>query len=115
MSFVVVEEIVLDRMRSETKTKNEFVMPEVCIIAHDVPQHRSGADRHHWFRHWCIDAGAHPHTEASAKQDHLHNGSLLSVVTAGHSRRGSANSRIAGATGRPTSKPSVVPDSIAWA
>src|SRR6476619_4756700 len=112
MSFVIVEEIVLDRMRSKAQAKNEFVMPEMRVIAHDVPQHRPATDRHHRLRHRRITPGPHAHAEASTEQHDLHAALPLSVIKPGLSRRGSANSRMAGATGLPTSKPSVLPASI---
>ena len=48
-------------------------MPEVRVVAHDVPQHRTAADRHHRLGQRLV-VGAHAHAEPTAEQHDLHDG-----------------------------------------
>src|SRR4051812_13642238 len=53
------------------ETEDEFVMAEVRVILHDVPEDRPVAERHHGLR-YVVRVVAKAHPEAAAKQDDFH-------------------------------------------
>ena len=45
--LLVAQEVVLDRVGPVAQAEDELAVPEVGVVAHDVPQDRPVADRHH--------------------------------------------------------------------
>jgi hypothetical protein len=69
--LVVVEEVVLDVVGAVAEAEHEVGVPEVRVVAHDVPDQRARADRRHRLGQ-VGEAVAHPHAVAAAEQHDLH-------------------------------------------
>src|SRR5439155_19916788 len=69
--LVVVEEVLLDRLRVVTQAEDEVVVPVVGVVAHDVPQDGAVPYRDHRLRNRrpCL-ANAQP--LSAAEEDDLH-------------------------------------------
>ena len=71
VGLVVVQEVVLDCTRAVTKAEDEIGVPEVGVIAHDVPEHWPMPNRHHRLRRGIV-ARAHAQAQAAAEEHYLH-------------------------------------------
>jgi hypothetical protein len=83
--LLVVEEVVLHRPGAVAQAQDELGVPEVGVVPHDVPQHRTVADGHHRLGRRVVarpDAQPQPATEQ-------------------HDLHGSTSSRGSGTTSRP--------------
>src|ERR1700734_1995525 len=69
--LVVVQEEILDRGGPVTETQNEIGMSEMRIIAHYVPEHRALPDHRHRLG-TARSLVAHPHAQATAEENDLH-------------------------------------------
>ena len=69
--LVVGEEVLLDHLGLMPEADDELVVPEVCVVLHDVPQDRAAPDRHHRLRH-ALGRLPHPEPEPPAEEHDLH-------------------------------------------
>ena len=69
--LVVVEEVLADDVALVAEAENELRVPPRRVVAHDVPEDRPVADADHRLRD-ALGLLAHPHSEAAAEDDDLH-------------------------------------------
>ena len=69
--LVIAQEIVLDHLGPIAQAEDEVLVPEVRVVAHDVPQDRARADGDHRLGDGFV-VFAQAETLASAEQDDLH-------------------------------------------
>src|SRR5258708_14206881 len=62
--FVVVEEIVLNRVAAMTETENKVLLAKMRVILHQVPDDRTTPNLHHRFRPIFL-IPAEPHSDAT--------------------------------------------------
>ena len=65
--FLIGQEVVLDVRRAVAEAQNEFLVAEVGVVAHHVPDERSRTDHLHRLRHAVIAAVAHSHPVTAAE------------------------------------------------
>src|SRR5713101_291827 len=70
-TLVVVPEIAFDHVSAIPEAQDEVLVPEMGVIAHDVPEDRPVADLDHRFGH-VVGLLADPQALAPTEQDDLH-------------------------------------------
>ena len=69
--LVIVQEVVLDGGGAVTQAEHEVGVPEMRVVAHDVPQQWPVSDHVHRLGCACPTL-AHPHAEPAAEEHDLH-------------------------------------------
>src|SRR5262249_16242135 len=78
--LVVAQEEVLDVRSAVTQAEYEVGVPEMGVVTHDVPEQRALPDHRHRLRA-AADPVTHPHPEATAEQDDLHNSHPIQTIS----------------------------------
>src|SRR5690606_17925245 len=70
-ALVVLEEVALDGLARVAEAQDEILVPEMCVVLHQVPDDRARTDRGErlgiTFRGF-----PEPHPQPSTEQDYLH-------------------------------------------
>ena len=72
---LVLQKVVLDHNTLPAKTQDEFGVPKVSVIPHDVPQHGAISNGDHWLR-YRLTVLSQSHSHAAAEQDNFHGWTL---------------------------------------
>src|SRR5712692_1464455 len=98
-TLVVVAEVAFDHVPAIAEAQDEVLVPEMGVIAHDVPEHRAVADLDHRFGH-AVGLLANAQTLAPAEKDDLHDSLAGDEDTCASccSRRSSSISRSPGSS-----------------
>src|SRR5712692_4256596 len=75
-AFVVVQEVVLDRVRAVPQAEDEVLMTKVGVVLHYVPKDRPVTDRNHWLGN-IVGIVPQPHSQAATEQNDFHRLPLL--------------------------------------
>ena len=82
--LLVVQEVVLDELPAVAEAEDELRVPEVGVVAHDVPQNRPVADPDHRLRD-ALRLLPHAHAEPAAEDHDLHRAAVSSPIQFSHS------------------------------
>jgi len=71
-AIVVLEEILAHHVAAIAEREDELRVPEVRVVAHQVPQDRAVADVHQRLRGWCRNGSQQARAESAAEEYDLH-------------------------------------------